>query len=142
MAKSPRELSAELAIVVCQLAELAKISRKLPSIGAVHLREHISTREPYISCHIFQRSADPDTLGVTGHEQQIDAVRAWAYALGSDLNLGTARPYIETRVCRELSTTGALSNGLAIEVFTLLEYDPDAPEYHGQRACEAAGITA
>jgi len=140
MAKTPRELSADLAIIVCQLAELAKISRKLPPLGIVHLREHLRTGEPYISCHIFSGSIDPNSVDTTVHERQIDAVRAWACAFGSDLNLSDPRSYAGTEVCRELSTMGALCNGLAVEVFTLLTYDPDAPEYHGKPA--AAAIAA
>lgn len=136
MAKTPRALASDLAIIVCQLAELAKISRKLPPIGIVRLRE-LRTGEPCIACHIFAGSSDPDPAGTTIHERQIDAVRAWAHTFGSDLDLSEPRPYVGTRVVRELSTTSALSNGLAVEVFTLLEYDPDAPEYNGKPAVPA-----
>lgn len=136
MANTARALASDLAIIVCQLGELTKISRKLPPIGIIRLRE-LSEGEPLVACHIFAGPDDTDPAGPTAHERKIDAVRAWAHALGSDLNLSDPRPYIGTEVVRELSTTGALPNGLAVEVFTLLEYDPDAPEYHGKPAAPA-----
>ena len=136
MAKTPRALAADLAIVVCQLGELTKLYRKLPPASSLSLRLRGTGEEPVVNCYIHDGPADADAT--CEHLRQIGALRAWAHALGSELHLTEPRPYVPGRVSRRLSTEGTLPNGLRVEAYTLLEYDPDALEYHGQRAAVPA----
>ena len=144
MADSPRALSAELAIVVCQLSELTKLTRRLPPASSAYLREERTADSPgdtpLVSCYIHDGPVDKGDPDAPEHLRQINALRLWARALGSDLALDDPRPYFGKDVTRTLSTTAELPSGLRVCAYTLLKYDPDAPEYHGKPA--AAAIAA
>lgn len=137
MAKSPRELSAELAVIVCQLSELTNLARRLPPVSSTSLHEERLEDKPgavpLVWCYIHDGPVDKADPDAPEHLRQINALRQWARALGSDLTLEDARPYIGETVCRCLSATGELPSGLRVRAYTLLSYDPDAPEYHGRR---------
>ena len=148
MADTARELASDLAQAACQLLEFQKMTKRMPHINSVrinatsfYLREEGEGIE--VTCRIaeqyYNRKGEQVTLG---HEGQIDALRTWAHKLGSELHLGDAKPdkYASKPGIhhRSLETTATLPSGLRVCVYTSLEYDADAPEYHGRPATEPA----
>jgi hypothetical protein len=150
MADTARELAGDLAQAACQLLELQKMTRRMPRLTSVTVDPTSLYRGKedegievvcYIAGEYYDRKAEQ--IVALGHEGQIDALRVWAHKLGSELNLGDARPDKYTARpgkthSRSLETAATLPNGLRVQVYTSLEYDPDAPEYHGQRVGEPA----
>ena len=154
MADTARELAGDLAQAACQLLEFQKMTRRMPHLSGVSVNPsslHRSKEDGGIEvlCYIVGEYYDrkAEKIVQLGHEGQIDALRVWAHRLGSDLNLGNARPDKYTARpgkthSRLLETAATLPNGLRVRVYTSLDYDPDAPEYNGQRVGEPAIATA
>lgn len=148
MADTARELAGDLAQAACQLLEFQKTTRRMPHLNSVSLNPSSLYRRKegegievtgYIAERYYNSKGEMITLG---HEGQIDALRIWAHKLGSDLHLSDAKPDKYTAKpathYRTLETSATLPNGLRVCLYTSLDYDPDAPEYHGRRAVEPA----
>ena len=147
MADTARELAGDLAQAACQLLEFQKMTHRMPHLSSVRITPSSLYRSGKgegieVTCYIAERYYNRNGEEITrDHEGQIDALRTWAHKLGSELHLGDAQPdkYASKPGMhrRSLETTATLPNGLRVCVYTPLEYDADAPEYHGKPAAPA-----
>ena len=129
--KSPRELAAGIALAACQINALAPLAADLPTLGwdthqdkdAFVLYAHVLSC--YFDDHGKYVSLDAET--------EIDALRVWANALGSDLHLTGVSRSADFEILR-LETSTVLDSGLKLRITA-------APCYRiGQR--EPAALSA
>lgn len=113
---------------------MATLSGQLSTIALVVA--HVTATPglvPLFTVHIDSASANPDTLNVRGllddfdltEAEKIDAIRAWAVAMGGRLDLDEPRPaYKSKHTYRHLTAIADLPGAGRFEVFTTIDHTP------------------
>lgn len=132
--KSPRELAACMALAACQINTLQPLAADLPTLGwdaQLHGQDAFVLEAHVFSCYYD----DHGTFVSLDAEAEIDALRTWAHALGSDLHLAKVSRNGDFEILR-LETSAELDNGLKLRITA-------APYYQtGQPAPEAAALSS
>ena len=117
--KSLRELAASMALAVCQINALQPLAADLPPVS---LDSYESKGAFDLHGYVHSGYTDPNGTYVSlSTEDQIDAVRTWASALGSDLLLTKIRDDA-TSEHLNLETRAVLDNGLKVRIVANLYY--------------------
>jgi hypothetical protein len=120
---SLRELAASMALAVCQINALQPLAADLPPVS---LDSYESKGAFDLHGYVHGGYTDPNGTYVSlSAEDQIDAVRTWARALGSDLLLTKVRED-GTSEHLNLETRAVLDNGLKVRIVANLYYQRQA----------------